>query len=407
MRILLATFWLIPHVGGVWNFMNQIRARLAAMGHEADVLGNSPDYSSFHIPNKGLSLKKSHLLPMLWKKLGPDYAPYLHSQPVIWQNEYDRYCLELSAAYFGLEQYDVIHAQDVISARALSRVKPAHVPLVAHTHGSVAGEMFSHFSLHPELGIAVNSPAYNYYKAMEYYGASGTDLTITANNWQRNKLIYEFGVSPEKIAVFQYGMDQVEFQHKFAAGTPIVRPPGKKVIIFPARLSFVKGVNVLIDALAALKTVRQDWVCWIVGDGNERGRLEQQAAENGLQGLVSFLGSRDDVPALLGQADIFVHSCLQDNQPFSVMEAQIAGLPVLVSSAGGLPEMVEHGVTGLISPPGDPITLYHQLVLLLDNDSYRLALGSQAKAWAQEHWSIELMMERLLQVYTAVIANKG
>jgi glycosyltransferase involved in cell wall biosynthesis len=406
MKILLATYWLIPHVGGVWNFMDQIRNRLEQLGHEVDLLGNSPDYSKFHIVNKGLSLDKSHLLPMLKAKLGPVHAPLLHEKPVIWQNEFDRYCLELSAAFFGLEQYDVIHAQDVISARALSRVKPKRTPLVAHTHGSVAEEMFTHFQLHPEQGIGVNSPAYNYFKAMEHYGASGADFTITANHWQRNKLIHEFGVPPEKVAAFQYGLDPVPFWNKYAAGTPFRRPEGKKVIIFPARLVFVKGVNVLIDALAALKNVRQDWVCWIVGDGEDRTRLEQQALRHGLKDEVAFLGKREDIPALLGQSDIFVHSCMQDNQPFSVMEAQLAGLPVLVSSAAGLPEMVQHGVTGLISPVGDSTTLFHQLDLLLGNDSYRILLGQQAQAWAKDHWSLELMMERLLNVYHTLLANK-
>ncbi|MDF2927533.1 MAG: glycosyltransferase family 1 protein [Paenibacillaceae bacterium] len=407
MKILLATYWLIPHVGGVWNFMDQIRNRLEGMGHQVDLLGNSPDYSKFHIINKGLSLDKSHLLPMIMEKLGPQTTPLLHNQSIIWQNDYDRYCLELSAAYFGLEQYDLIHTQDVISARALSRVKPKRTPLITHTHGSVAEEMFAHFRLHPSLGIGEKSPAYNYFQAMEHYGASGTDLTITANHWQRNMLVNRFGVPEGKVTVFQYGLDQNVFWGKCSAGTPIQRPPGKKVIIFPARLVFVKGINILIDALAILKHARQDWVCWIVGDGDAENDLRKQVVQHGLHQEVAFLGRRDDIPALLGQSDIFVHSCLQDNQPFSVMEAQLAGLPVIVSTAGGLPEMVQHGVTGLIAPAGDPLTLYHQLVLLLANDAYRLKLGQQAQSWGKEHWSLDLMMQRLLNAYYTVIANKA
>lgn len=406
MKILLATYWLIPHVGGVWAFMEQIRNRLTAMGHEVDLFGNSPDYSCFHIYNKGLSLEKRHLLPILEAKLSSAQTPSLHTQPIIWQYEYDRYCMELAAAYFGLEQYDVIHTHDIFSARALSRVKPKHVPLVSHIHGSVAGELFTHFRLHPELGIKENSSPYNYFQAMEHYGASGSDLTITANQWQRNMLIQQFKVPAHQVTVFPYGLDQGPFWAKYAAGTEVRRPPGKKVIIFPARLVFVKGINILIDALAMLKNVRQDWVCWIVGDGKDRGELEQQVLRHGLIQEVAFLGQRNDIPALLGQSDLFVHSCIQDNQPFSVMEAQLAGVPVLVSSAGGLPEMVEHGVTGLISPAGDPGTLYYQLDLLLANDAYRISIGQQAQKWAQQQWSLDLMMERLMNVYQGVIANK-
>lgn len=407
MKILLATYWLIPHIGGVWTFMNQIRNRLERMGHEVDVLGNSPDYQSFHLYNKGIFLDKKYLSPMLETKLNPTLFPHMFEQPVIWQNEYDRYCLELSAAYFGLEQYDVIHTQDVISARALSRVKPKGTPLVSHIHGSVATEMFSHFQMHPELGIHENSPAFNYFKAIEYYGASGTDLSITANYWQRDMLINQFGVPSEKVAVFQYGLDTGPFWEKVAAGTDTVRPPGKKVIIFPARLVFIKGVHILIDALATLKQARSDWVCWIVGDGDQRTALEDQTRRLGLQQEVAFLGNRSDVPALLSQSDIFVHCCLQDNQPFSVMEAQMAGLPVLVSSAAGLPEMVEHGVTGMISPVGDPVTLFQQLRQLLEDDDFRTALGQQAQTWARSHWSLDLMIGRLLDVYRRVMETSG
>ncbi|MNO01797.1 hypothetical protein D3C81_2220390 [compost metagenome] len=68
--------------------------------------------------------------------------------------------------------------------------------------------------------------------------------------------------------------------------------------------------------------------------------------------------------------------------------------------------MVQHGVTGLISPVGDSTTLFHQLDLLLGNDSYRILLGQQAQAWAKDHWSLDLMMERLLNVYHTLLANK-
>ncbi|WP_410771911.1 glycosyltransferase family 4 protein [Fontibacillus sp. BL9] len=405
MRILLATYWLIPHVGGVWKFMMQINQQLEALGHEVDMLGNSPDYSKFHIWNRGLELSKEELRPLLAAKLDASQAPLLHGDHLIDYYERDRYMMELAAAYFGLESYDVIHTQDIFSARALSRVKPAHIPLIAHLHGSVATELKNHFRSHPELNIDERSPAWKYFDSTEYYGASAGDLTITANHMQRNMLIREFQVPASKIAVFQYGLDTEEFWGKVAKGTPIQRPTNKKVIIFPARLVAVKGIDVLISALGLLKFKRQDWVCWIVGDGEKRRELESQAAGLLLENEVLFLGERDDVPALLTLADIFVHSCIQDNQPFSVMEAQIAGLAVCVSSAGGLPEMVEHGVTGLISPVNDPVALAQQLNNLLEDDAFRKQLGSNAQAWGNVHWSMGTMIHRLLSVYRLAVYN--
>ncbi|MGG1876539.1 glycosyltransferase family 4 protein [Paenibacillus cisolokensis] len=185
-----------------------------------------------------------------------------------------------------------------------------------------------------------------------------------------------------------------------------MRPPGKKVIICPARLVYVKGIHVLISALEILRHMRDDWVCWIVGDGDYRGQLELQTVNSSLQYHVFFHGSRNDVPAMLTQSDIFVHTCIQDNQPYSVMEAQMAGLPCIVSSAGGLPEMVQHGQTGLISPVGDAYTVAQQLNLLLERDDYRMRLGQNAKAFAMNHWSMDLMVQRMLMMYHGALTQR-
>jgi len=67
MKILLATHWLIPHVGGVWNFMEQLKNRLEQLGHEVDLLGNSPDYKKIHIVNRGKELAKEALL-LCWSQ---------------------------------------------------------------------------------------------------------------------------------------------------------------------------------------------------------------------------------------------------------------------------------------------------------------------------------------------------
>ncbi|MBE9916014.1 glycosyltransferase family 4 protein [Paenibacillus donghaensis] len=405
MKILLATYWLIPHVGGVWKYMLQIQQRLEAMGHQVDLLGNSPDYSKFHIVNRGQELSKTVLRPLISAKLAADHAPELHQDPLIYSYEEDRYFMELSAAYFGLGGYDVIHTQDIFAARAMERVKPAHVPLVAQVHGSVSLELHNHFRQNPQLGIQEHSPAWKYFKSIEYHGASSGQLTITSTQWQKNTLVHGFGISEHRIEVFPYGLESELFWQNAQKGTDVQKPPGKKVIIVPARLASVKGIDVLISALGMLKYMRDDWVCWIVGEGEKREELQQQTAGLSLQNDVVFMGERHDVPALLMQSDIFVHSCIQDNQPFSVMEAQIAGLPACVSNAGGLPEMVEHGVTGLVSPVRDPLTLARHLHLLLENDQFRLMLGRNAANFAREHWSMDQMIEKLMNAYAKVGAR--
>ncbi|PZD93269.1 glycosyltransferase family 1 protein [Paenibacillus sambharensis] len=404
MNILLCTFWAVPHVGGVWNYMQQLKRELEARGHTVDMMGHGPHNSKVHNVTRNQAIQKSVLLPLLEKKLDRAHYPQLQD-PVIRFYELERYCFELGAACIGVEGYDIIHAQDIFAARAIRRIKP-DAPLVAHVHGSVAVEHMLHFQLNPQLGVTESSPAWKYFESLEHHGASSGTRTVTANQWQKRLLVHQFGVPEERMDVFPYGLDIGTFRRKASLGTPYHRPPGKKVIICPARLVFVKGVDVLLAALGILKQTRNDWVCWIVGDGDQRQALEQMKAKLALHEEVQFLGQRSDVPALLQHSDIFVHSCIQDNQPFSVMEAQVSGIPALVSTAGGLPEMVQHGRTGLISPAGDSGTLANQLAMLLENDGYRKELGRNARQWAERHWSMSRMMERLLAVYERVRSGR-
>ncbi|NMO95873.1 glycosyltransferase family 4 protein [Paenibacillus lemnae] len=407
MRILLATMWLVPHVGGVWNFMQQLQNRLTYMGHTVDLLGNSPDYGKFHIVNRGQELPKELLLPMLNAKLNAGSSPMVTSEEILQFYEFERYCLELSAAFFGLDQYDIIHTQDIFAARSLGRVKPKHVPLISHVHGSVAKEMHDHFLSHPEKGILPGSPTWRYFPEVEYQAGMSADLTIAANQWSKNMLVGEYGVSDHQVTVFPYGMETGTFYAKMLAGTPTKRPAGKKVIICAARLVAVKGIDVLLTALSMLKQMRNDWVCWIVGDGEMRDALQELTVSLALQQEVFFHGTRNDVPGMLNESDIFVHTCIQDNQPYSVMEAQLAGLPSVVSNAGGLPEMVQHGVTGLVSSVGDACSVAQHLYLLLDDDEYRLTLGRNAQAFANSYWSMDLMIDRLMAIYNQAITQKS
>jgi glycosyltransferase involved in cell wall biosynthesis len=398
-RILLACYWPLPHLGGVWPYMLQIKSRLERLGHSVDLFGNGPDIAKYYMVYQNREVPKTEILPMLKAKLPPGSFPALHVDPWIFSVETDRYCMELSAASFGLSSYDVIHCQDVISALALSRVKLPHTGLVTSVHGSLAREVM--LSLESDTEVNLNlSPIWKYYKTIEYLGATAGDITITSTRWMANLLVQDFGVPARQLQTFPYGLDDEKFLTGARLGSSYPKPIGKKVLICPARLVYIKGLQHLLPALAILKNKRTDWECWIVGEGAMRDQLEQQAQQLGIAKEVVFLGHRDDVPALLTKADIFVHPSLQDNQPFSVMEAQLAGLPCVVSDAGGLPEAVEHKKTGLVSAVGDIYQLAEHLRQLLEDDKRRLAYGWRAKVWADEQWSMKRMVNRLLSAYS-------
>jgi glycosyltransferase involved in cell wall biosynthesis len=399
MKILLATFWSIPHVGGVWNYMKQLKENLESRGHEVDLLGYGEENNYLHIVPKKQVIENNRFLPVITK-----VNEQFNKNPIINYYENLRYCFELGATYFNLEKYDIIHTQDVLSTACINRIRPLGTALVATLHGSVAHEM-KHFATTVYVNASSNT-IIDYFDKMEYSGASAAEFTLVANQWMKDILINEFNVPGDQLKVLHYGYDTDTFVKRMNETSSIQRPADKKVILYAGRLVEIKGVHILIKALSQLKRLRDDWVCWIAGDGNKQADLQHQSKVLGLERCIIFLGKRDDIPSLLSNSDIIVHPSLLDNQPLSVIEAQIAGKPVIVSDAGGLPEMIEHEVTGLITPTGNTRSICLHVDSLLTNDNQRQTLGSNAQKWALSHWSIDTAVNNLLDVYQDALNKK-
>ncbi|MFZ3587679.1 glycosyltransferase family 4 protein [Bacillus sp. DJP31] len=405
MKILLATYWPIPHVGGVWKYLQQLRKKLEAIGHSVDILGYDEENISVYIQNENRKVEREKLLPLLTAKLNPQAYPSIHANDLVKYTEFQRYVYELSSVYLGLDQYDIIHTQDIISTACINRVRPNHVPLIATLHGSVAHEI--RYQLTTVHKSDSNYMAKAYYDELERTGAMTPEVTIVANNWLKDILTTEFQVPSEKIRVLHYGFDTESFIKGMKMKSSIERPKNKKVIIYSGRLVELKGVHHLIAALKQLKEIRNDWVCWIVGSGDKSAELKVQSKVMGLDEEILFFGKRDDIPYLLANSDIFVLPSLLENQPLSVIEAQIAGKAIIVSDVGGLPEIVENGVTGIITPAGDILSLTNNINLLLENEKYRKTLGSNAKKWGMTHWSMDKGVKLLLEEYKRAISKRN
>ncbi|MDF2855969.1 MAG: putative glycosyl transferase Family 4 [Neobacillus sp.] len=407
MNILLATFWAVPHVGGVWKYMVQLKKILEKSGHKVDLLGYGEDNTYIHLVNKGKKLSTDQLLPLLQTTITSDHYPEIYANELVKETEFQRYMYELAAAYFGLRKYDIIHTQDVISTVAISRIKPDTIPLVATLHGSVALEKYH--QLETTHRSSTSSMAKEYFKNLEFLGAVSASTTIVANHWLRDILTNEFDVPLEQIQIQHYGYDVRSFLKEMKEKSSIKKPQDKKVITYTGRLVELKGVHHLLTALGQLKKERteKDWVCWIIGDGDKMEELKTQAKMLMLSDDVFFFGKRQDIPYLLSLSDIHVLPSLLENQPLSVIEAQLAGRLVVVSNTGGLPEMVQHGVTGIVVPAGNPQALFRNLDLLLDSGKLRKKLGSNAKKWAMRHWSQKRAARALIKIYEQTKSEEG
>lgn len=127
----------------------------------------------------------------------------------------------------------------------------------------------------------------------------------------------------------------------------------------------------------------------------------------GLTASVRLVGERDDVPELLSSSSVFVLSSSSEALPVSVLEAMAAGLPVVATRVGGVPELVVDGETGFLVPPSDAAALAAALQRLLDDPELRARLGAAGRARAEEHFALDSFVEGHLDLYRRALAAKG
>lgn len=180
---------------------------------------------------------------------------------------------------------------------------------------------------------------------------------------------------------------------------------GKFAIVCVARLMPQKNHAGLIRAFGLLAQRLPQLTLLLVGDGPLRPALEEQVRQAGLHGRVRFLGASDDVPSLLAAADAFVLSSHFEGNPLSVMEALAAGLPVVASAVGGVPELITDGENGLLAAPGDDAGLAWAVERLVSEKGLAQRLGRAASA-RSERYGLEAMVRAYEGLYEAALTRR-
>ena len=164
-----------------------------------------------------------------------------------------------------------------------------------------------------------------------------------------------------------------------------------------SRLSSEKGVDVFLDACALLLQKGFAGSAVIAGDGPERARLEERCGRQGLGSTVRFLGHVDDVTAVYQRLDLFVLPSQTESFGLAALEAMACGSPVVASRAGGLPEVVDDGVNGILEPVGSVEAMGRRAVELLRDPVRHAAMCQAAVAKAQE-----FSADRIVPMYEAL-----
>ncbi|MAA75694.1 MAG: glycosyltransferase [Salinisphaeraceae bacterium] len=158
---------------------------------------------------------------------------------------------------------------------------------------------------------------------------------------------------------------------------------------------------------ALKQSAEADWHVVLVGqDATERARLEQLCREQGVEGRVHFYGAHPRASELLPSADVFCLPSIQEGLPISLLEAMSAGLPCLVTDVGGMPDVIEQGVSGLVVASGDEDGYADAVLRMGRHPALRQQMGRAALARVKANYSQEAMLEALLAIYQGAPAGE-
>ncbi|WAH37523.1 glycosyltransferase family 4 protein [Alicyclobacillus dauci] len=390
MRILFAYYRYSPYTNGPSTYIDTLRKELQRQGHQVDLLTHDPDWIHLQLSN-GNKINKINVKAQLVQQWHTWYLSRFH--PWVFWREMERYALERSIGKLNIGQYDLIHCHDFIMARAIGRLKPSYIPLVVSLHNCKYHEAIITGNFYSKT-----LSEQQYIQSEEYLGAMSADKILVPSCWLKQQLI-KIGVDSSKIHVYPYGVSKEPFEKRSDGQLDRIESSSNKVILCLGRLVDIKGHRYLIKALKLIQDERDDFVCWIAGDGPLLKELQKMANDCGVRDRISFLGKRKDVPSLLKASDLVVLPSLHDTFPLALLEGQLAGRPVIGTNVGGIPEIIEHGNNGFLVSPRDSQSLAHTITLLLRDDVLRQSLGRQAEKWALTHANVAEHVKQILSVY--------
>ncbi|HXV14729.1 MAG TPA: glycosyltransferase, partial [Candidatus Krumholzibacteria bacterium] len=260
-------------------------------------------------------------------------------------------------------QFDLVHSH---AARAHGMVAIARVGLSPRPYHVVSRRV--------DFAVA-RSPA----SAWKY--RRGADAYIAISQGVRGVLVAG-GIPPARVRVVASGIDLAKFdglKERAAVRAELGLSAGSFAVGNVAALAPHKAQDDLLGAAARVLAQRDDVRFFIVGEGSLRARLEGLAGELGIDGRVFFTGFRTDALDLLRAFDVFVMSSYLEGLGTSIMDAQALGVPVVATRTGGIPELVEDGVTGLLVPPRDPDALAAAILRFLADAGLRGTCAQAAR----------------------------
>ena len=294
---------------------------------------------------------------------------------------------------------------DLFAARDLRRViaqQGAHI-VHAHTAHAAAIAALATLGTGARVVIArrVDFPLRrNLGTRLKY---SRADAVIAVSNAVA-AVVADAGIPRERIHVVPDGADLS--RRVPPAGAHVLKsfgiPPGGPLVVQVAALVAHKDPLTFVRAMGLARERVPRARALMVGEGPLRAAAQAEVTRLDLDRTVSLTGFRSDADELLAAARVATLSSVEEGMGSVLLDAMAFGVPIAATRAGGIPEVVEHGETGLLSPPGDPAALAENIVRLLSDADFAASLAARARTRVEE-FSVARMVERTMEVYRSVL----
>ena len=373
LRICFLTPQYPPETGGISTYVYNLAKGLTERGHIVDVVARqTKDITGYEI-NEGISIHRSPLLAL------PAAHLFTHGF--------------LSTIVVRKCRPDILH----VNQPGTFFPGDPQIPVVTTFHTTIDQEKAA-FSCRSLYGLYVNFmwPAI---KFIEEYTIEKSGRLVAVSQQTAKKLIETHPRRVSKIEVIFNALPDEWFQ--------IERRDRGNLLLFAGRLSEIKGVEYLIEAMPIVKREFPDVRLILVGDGELRGKLERRVRSFRLGETVTFEGDLDQsmlIP-LYSMATALVLPSFYENCPFSILQAFASGVPVVATQIGGINELIDDGETGLLTPPRDSYALASAISRMLADAQLRRRISDKAKEFAYKNLQLKMAIDRFERIYSD-LANR-
>tara|TARA_R110002111_G_scaffold99170_4_gene153274 strand:+ start:52878 stop:54101 length:1224 start_codon:yes stop_codon:yes gene_type:complete len=380
-------------------FLRYLATNLAKQGVNVHVL--APDHPLVKNADLDIGVKNHwfQYFPKQWQQLayGSGILPNLKRNKLLYLQVPFFLISMFSSLFFVCKKIkpDVIHAHWIIPQGFIAVIvgKLLKIPVIATAHGGDA------FSLNTSLLSRLKTFTLK-------------RCTCWTSNTRATAETFDTARDIPKPIIIPMGVDIEHFQSGNADN--VLGTETRKVILFVGRLVEKKGVKYLIEAFSMLpQKIQDDSILWVVGDGDERKKLEHQTQTLGIKNI-KFWGSiqNKQLPDFYAAATLFVASSIIDSkgdtegQGVILLEAMASKTPIIATTVGGIPEVITHNETGLLVRPMDSHTLSQVIQKLLNDKTLSDALLNKAFINLSEHYAWQAVTRRFITAFNEAIVCK-